>query len=308
MAENDLLAQLPRPSWRGIEFPIQGERQFSFDHDDQKIRILFRDDQLIESLGRTSPTYTYSIPFREGIARHWVHAFTEIYPRFLEACLDRSRGDLFDPLHGVVPAKCTQFSEVLSMTKRDGVDVQVSFVKAPLQDEIATPDPGAILKTLFSAHEAAGAFDRQVKIVHWQQEQPPEPTLNIFDAVTGIGNQLEATEGRFQSAMDDLAFRMEKTDATIRRLKDPSLEPLRRSARRLNLAARRLHESSSTPPNPTMVVRVVGDVGLVALALAYGLTPAELIAQNPGLARQPRVRSGTRIRVRKRSPFAPARP
>ena len=93
---------------------------------------------------------------------------------------------------------------------------------------------------------------------------------------------------------------MEKTDQSIRKLKDPELEPLRRSARRLNLAAIRLRESSTTPPTPTEVVSTVSDIGLIALASMHGMTPAELISLNPTLARNPRVRSGTLVRVNRK--------
>ncbi len=300
MAVKSLIAQLPKASWRGIEFPVQGTRTFSFDHDDTKHRVIFRDDQLIESLGRQSPVYSYSIPFREDIAKHWRTLFTVFYARFLEACLDRSAGDLRDPIHGIVRAKCTSFSESLEVTKTDGVDVQVSFVKAPLQTDISPAETASVLRTLQSASNAAGAFDRQVKAVHFEQEQPPEPVQNIFDSISAIGSQVQANRERIRSNLDDVAFRMEKTDAIIRDVKDPKLEPLRRQARRLNLASRRLHETATTPPTPSEVITTVSDIGLIALAASAGMTPAELIAQNPALARNPRVPRGTRVRIKRR--------
>ena len=101
----DILKSLQRASWREIEFPVMQVRDFGFQHDQAQHRYLFLDAQLIESLGRKNPTYKYIIPFREDIAKGpWANLFTQVYPDFLDACQDSSRGVLVDPAHGALPA------------------------------------------------------------------------------------------------------------------------------------------------------------------------------------------------------------
>ena len=135
----DILARLPKASWRGIVFPCSG-REYGFRQEFARHRYVFRDDELIDSIGRENPGYTFQIPAREDLAKGpYANWFTVFYPRFLNACLDRTVGDLMDPVHGRRKCKCASLRETLDVGKRDGVDIMVEFVYAP--DEEAMPAP-----------------------------------------------------------------------------------------------------------------------------------------------------------------------
>jgi prophage DNA circulation protein len=300
----DVMLSMRRASWREIEFPITATREFSFSHEQERHRYIFRDQQLVESLGRDNPIYSYQIPFREDIAKGpWANLFTEVYPLFLAACLDRSAGVLEDPIHGSIRAKCVSLRESLDVAKRDGVDVFAEFILAPTVEDILQ-DLGANIATIEGAKGVAGLFDREAsklddatrQAILDRQSGAPETTLDIFDAISSIGNRTEAAANKIVAQMHDTAFRMEKTADTIDRLKNPKLAPLRQAAKRLQFASIRLADEATTPPRPTEVVKLAQDITLIALAGLYGIAVRDFIRLNPMLARSPIVRAGTFVK------------
>jgi prophage DNA circulation protein len=298
MMPSDVLSQLMIASWRGLGFPCAG-REYGFRHEQAKHRYVFVDDELIESLGRENPSYSYTIPGHNGIAKGpWDNWFSNAYGDFLNACLDRTVGPLVDPLHGEVDAKCVSLRETLSVNRRDGVDVVAEFIYAP-QDVSVTAQPVAITST-DGAEGMAGALDREIEKIDWKQELPPEPTLDIFDAVRGIGDQIDLAKNRFSAQMANLAGKMERLSDRVESLKDPDTEPVRRNARKLALAAYRLHEQATTPPNPTKIIVLTRDIGIIALAALYKMSVSDLQKLNPTLGRGPVVRTGTAIRVNRK--------
>lgn len=293
----DVLVQMQRTAWRFIEFPITS-RKYGFMQEQARHRYIFKDNQLIESLGTENPTYRYTIPFREDIAKGpYRHLFTEVYPEFLAACLDRTRGVLSDPVHGDVTCKCVSLAEDLDVNRRDGIDVDVEFIVAPTQADIVS-DLGTQIKTLQGATEDARRLDDEIKKIDWRQEPPPEPTVNPIDFVTGVGNQIEVAGGKITAAFADVAFRAEKLEATIERLKDPNLEPQRQQARRLQAAVMRIEENTDiTGVHPIKRVTVTTNRSLSALAASLGMTVQEFARLNPQFARSPLVKAGTIIRA-----------
>lgn len=291
----DVLIQMQRPAWRFIEFPITG-RNFGFQQELAKHRYIFRDQQLIESLGAENPTYRYTIPFREDLTKGpYVHLFTEVYPDFLAACLDRTRGILSDPVHGDVNCKCVSLSEELSPNKRDGLDVEVEFIVAPLESDVLQ-DLGTQIKTLAGVTDDARRFDADVAKVDWQQETPPPATVSPLDFVSSVGNQLEVAGGKITSALADYSFRLEKTIDTIDRLKDPSLAPMRQQARRLQADVLKLEDRTDvTGTRPVKRITTATNQSLSALAAGLGMTVQEFARLNPQCMRSPFVKAGTTI-------------
>lgn len=294
----DILAQLQRASWRQIEFPVMGTRDFGFQHAHAEHRYLFRDNELIESLGRKNPTYKYVIPFREDIAvGPWKNLFTSVYPDFLDACQDRTRGALVDPAHGALPAKCVSLREMLDVHKRDGVDVEVEFIRAPAEGDLIE-DLGTQIRTLEGAQASAGAFDKAVAKIPFTQKAPPEPTISPLDAISAVTSQVSAAASKVTASLADAAFRVEKASAGIDSLKDATLQPALQQAARLRDALIGLEERTDpTGVRPLKKLSTKSDQTVSALATKLGMSIQDLVRLNPFLARTPLVQAGTDIRV-----------
>src|SRR3989304_1978074 len=156
----DMLRQLGRASWREIEFPVSA-RDYGFAQEQARIRLIYQDGQLVESLGAENPAYSYTIPFREDLAiAPWagMGLFVKGHPKFLEACRDRSPGILEDPVHGARRCKLVRLSEIIDVNRRDGIDAQAEFIDAPEQAGLGDP-LGTVVATLEGAKDAAGGVD-----------------------------------------------------------------------------------------------------------------------------------------------------
>lgn len=295
----DVLKQFSPAAWRDIEFPITA-RDYGFSQQHASHKYIFRDNALIESLGRENPTYRYTIPFREDIAiGRYENLFTAVYPDFLAACQDRSEGILDDPFHGGIQCKCASLREIVDVGRRDGIDVEVEFIVAPSPSQLLE-DLGTRISTRAGAEGMAGALDAEVALVDWQQELPPEPTLDPFSAIASIGDQIAAAGNRIGATMADVAFRAEKAADSVNRLRNPKLAPLAQQARRLAAAALDLADA---PPELTRQIGdyiVPAEIGVIALAGRLRMSVEDFLKLNPGLPRTGRVPAGKRVRYFKR--------
>lgn len=292
----DILIQLQRASWRGIEFPV-ASRDYGFQQEQSETKFIFRDLALIESLGKKNPTWRYTIPFREDIARGpWVNMFVSVYPRFLAACEDRTRGELIDPVHGFKPVKCVSLRETLTPARRDGIDVEVEFIEAPPEKpETAVRVP----KTLQGATGMAGAFDKALAKVNRQfQKPPPEPKNSVLDAISSVTDQISVGVGKVTATFADAAFRVEKSVTSLENLKSASVAPTLLQAKRLEAAILDLESKNDpTGTKPLGHLTTTVDYTVAALSMRLGMQIQELIRLNPFLARTPLVKAGTDLRV-----------
>ncbi len=289
----DVLKQLRPASFRGIGFPASGVRDYGFSQDQAQHRFIFRDEQLIESLGRQNPTYRFTIPFREDIAiGPWRNLFTEVYPKFLAACQDRSAGILVDPIHGSVRVKCASFSEVLDATKRDGVDVSVDFVFSPESADDVSSQFQFVASSIQGAVEQANRFDSdaltlspeaRATIAALQRESPTART-DIFTAVRSVSDQVNASRNKVSAQLQDAAYKMERTRESLDEARNPQVAPLRRDAARLELAAKKLDESVRRPPRPFRRFVNTERMGRMAFATRYQMSVDDLLTFNPELA------------------------
>jgi hypothetical protein len=289
----DMLVKLTHASWRGIQFP-------TVDRD-------FRDDELIESIGRENPTYRYTIPMREDIAKGpWKNLFVKVYPKFLNACLDRTNGLLDDPVHGILQAKCVSLEETLTSGRRDGVDVTASFVSSPDED-FSREDLGAVLSTLEGARGVAAFFDKETgKLSAATKKQIADlnkgsefAKVDLFSFTTGVIDQINLTQNKLLSKVGQVVSKAERLDKSLGRLKEPKSHSLRNSARRLEQTSRNLvdHATGSTVGKNKRVRQYVvpADIGRLALASVLHTDIGDFLKLNPGLASTPTVRSGTRV-------------
>jgi prophage DNA circulation protein len=305
----DVLKQLRPASFRGIGFPASGVRDFGFSQDQAQHRFIFRDEQLIESLGRQNPTFRFSIPFREDIALGpWKNLFTEVYPRFLAACQDRSAGILVDPIHGSVRVKCASFSEMLDATKRDGVDISVDFVFSPESADDVSSQFQFVASSIQGAVEQANRFDSdaltlspdvRARVALLQSESPTART-DIFTAVRSVSDQVNASRNKVSAQLQDAAYKMERTRDSIDEARNPQLAPLKRDAARLELAAKSLDEAASRPPRPFRKQLALEPIGRMAFATRHQVSIDDLIAFNPDLANVFIIPAGYAVNVPRR--------
>ena len=270
-------------------------------------RFIFRDEQLIESLGLTNPTYRYTIPFRENIVRGpWKNLFTVVYPKFLEACLDRTKGMLDDPIHGPVQCKVASLQETAEPNKRDGIDVEVNIITAPDEDFSRT-ELGTQLSSVQGAQGLQGALDAQAaeldadtkKQLADLNKDVAVGRVNPLDFATGAINQVEVLGNQIAAGFGDLAFRMNRLDDSLGRLGKPQLAAMRSNARALELAALDLQKTALTGNAArnriVRIFEVPSTIGKMALASSLGMSVTDLIKLNPSIARSPSVPTGSQV-------------
>jgi hypothetical protein len=316
---SETFAKLPDASWRGVAFPFVGTRDFGFGQEQQGHRYIFRDQQLIESIGRTNPTYRYTIPFREFVRRGWSGLFVDVYPKFLEACLDRSAGVLVDPVHGQTRAKCVSFAETLEVTKSDGVDVVAEFVYSPESDDdkptsfaniAQTLDRAAVAAVNFGAAAGTPSRAEGVRLAALSEDERREEqsynapakraTVNILQAARAFADSASGARDRTRAQLQDATLQLEQTREAIDNASDPQAAAVRKDASRLELASRRLSETTARSSRPSRVVRVTADTGRMALAVLHGISIDDLLAHNPHLAGLPVVPVGYELRLPRR--------
>jgi hypothetical protein len=295
MSEIDVFKNLPRLSWRGIELPIM-TRTASFQHENVQHKFAFRDNALVEQLGAQNWTFSYTIPFRQGIAKGpYVDLFLRTFTDFVFACRDRSPGELTDPVLGAFRAQCTSLTDESDPNKRDGDDVRVEFVHAPEIDDVEMLAGG--VQSLSGLANDSGALDADFERVDIPPEQePPEPTVNPISAITGVLRQLQFQGNKVSATLDDTAFRAEQLEAAAAALEDPGQSfPIKRSSRRVRDSAIQLKKRSQDPARTIITVHARYSATLSATAANLGMTLADLLRLNPRLARQPTVPAGTPI-------------
>lgn len=304
----DVLQQLQNASWRGIEFAFTGTRDYGFQHEQASHRYIFRDEQLIESLGRQNPTFRYNIPFREGVRRGFANLFTVVYPRFLEACLDRSAGILVDPLHGAVRCKCVAFAEALNVEKRDGVDVLVDFVFSPETaddvssrfSQLAGSIQGAIQSSVEFGANLGGISQEQQAVLAEVNREAERAQVSIFNAARVFTGAATQTKSRVRANLLEASSQMDAVRSELEEARDPQLEELRRDSSRLALSSKRLAETAAQPSTPFEIIRTTADIGRIAFATAHQITVDALIELNEGLVNTLVIPAGTRVRVPRR--------
>lgn len=290
----DVFAIAPRFSWRGKEYPIL-QRSVGFAHETAEHKFQYRDNEITELLGAHSLALRYTLALREDIAKGpYRNLFSVGLGQLVRDCLDRSIGELIDPVFGVLPCKPISFDDDSDVNKRDGDDVRVEFRYAP-DDEFDDSDIAAA--TTQSVKTDAGALDAAIALADWHQEPSPEPTTDPLSAIAGVAGQIDAQSSRVSAALDDVAFRCEKIETLVDKVEDPRNYPIKRSARRVREAALRAKARAQDPLNTVHTVSTRFAQTVIALASNVGMTTVDLLRLNPSLVASPVVAPGTVIRV-----------
>ena len=288
----DVLKDLLRLSWRGIEVPVShcGAR---FQQDEVAHRYTYRDKELIESTGLQNWTFAYTIPMREDVAKGpYKHLFYDTLPKFIIACLDRTTGPLVDPILGPMPAKFTGWAHEIDVNRRDGVDVVADFKFAPDED---TDEPQQEQACVNNCVGEAGQLDSEVMPKKWAQEAGLEPMIDPFLLADSFIRMAQFKMGQMAAALDNATSKIDKTIAAIDSLNDPAQWPVRQSALRLKNATAQLALTVMSPGRKVSSSTTGAPTTIAALASQFGMTVMAFLALNPMLAINPAVPAGVTV-------------
>lgn len=297
----DVLSKLPRFSWRGQELPLLS-RSVRFSHDDTDHTFQYRDGDFVERKGVKNWTFSYSIPFRQDIAKGpYRNLFSEQLLNFIFACRDKSPDTLRDPILGSFRAVVSTYEEESDVLKRDGTDVRVEFKEAPLIDDVELETIQGGLSGLSAVASEAGALDADVAAVNWPAQEPsPEPSIDPLSAISGFGRQLENQGNKISAALDNVAYKAELVEESAARLEDPKTFQLARSSRRVQAAALQLKERIQNPERRILRVTLAYGKSISRIAADAGMSVQQLLQLNPTIAGRPVVPAGTVVGVFKR--------
>ena len=290
---DDVLKNLPRLSWRGIEVPVT-HRSVRFEHEHVAHKFSYRDGQIVEALGYRNWIFSYTIPFREGMRSElYEHLFTEVHPKFVEACRDRTEDLLIDPVLGSFTARCQSLGADTDPSRRDGEDLQVSFIHSPKPDEEDRAAPtissdetqqinDAIVEVgsdedLESFGEAEAVIFKQ--ITETGMPKPPD----IFSAIARIGSQIAAQADRFNAQIAKYEHKLngitKSMEAVNKHLGRPRTMPIIRSLHRFQNAARGTLTQTAFLGQEVASYTVLQDSspGILAAQLKMGLSAFMLI-------------------------------
>lgn len=292
---SDLLVfrNAPRMRFRSVTVPLL-EDKASFRHETIQHPIQYRDLRRVDSLGLHNWVLNVQIPFLRGISQgSYGQLYPDVFNRFVAACRDRSPGQLIDPVLGDVRVKCVSFSVTATPSKADGVIVDVEFLQAP---EDIEPDDDGTPKNTAEMADSADQLDQELEIVDWEQEVPPEPTVNPLAAINSIGRQIERQGDKIGAALHDYAFRMEQIEETANRLENPQKSEVIRAVRRNRDSATQLAKRVREPQKTIVRVTANTRASIQSVALDVNMTVEAFIRLNPSLAKIGFVEQGQEYR------------
>jgi hypothetical protein len=292
-ARDDVLSGLPEFAFKGVEYPVL-RCDHGFEQQHRRHKIAFRDGEFVEMTGKLNFVLNYTLPMRQGIAYGaYKDLFLEGLPQLFRDASDRKPGPLIDPVYGEIEAVAVSWSDNVDPNKRDGLDVDVSFVQWL---DIASEDIDGEVPTIAGLTSDAGALDANIEAVFVEAQVPsPEPSTSILNALAGAGAQLTRARDQTTATLAKFSNQMEKLERQIDAVSEgPINADLKRETRRLRLSAERLQEKAE----PTRIVRksvTTTNKTLAAVALSVGMSVEDLLGLNPRLARSPLVPSGTDV-------------
>lgn len=292
----DAFDSLAEFEWRGKQYPCTGRRA-GFRHEQARHRLVYRSApnggvEYIEQLGPQVPTFNYSIPMREGIAKG---PFKELFAKGLFQLWidmqDPTPGVLVDPYLGPLTVVPDEYSDNLDPQKRDGADVDLQFSIFNEIDEEQTLAP----VSLDGLVSDAGKLDEEVEKAFREQQKPsPQPSTNPLAAIAGAGAQLNRSRDRVVSGLAGTSAQLRKVENQIEELEDPINAELIRESRRLQLDAARLSEKAE-PSRVVRVVTVSTAKSLAVIARDLGMTLVDFLKLNPSLAKSPTIPPGSSV-------------
>lgn len=284
----DALSFTGPAKWRDVEF-VCGPVSISFDQQHAVHTYPDRDAGYIESTGRNPATFTFTAIFRRGVVGKGGGraAFPDNWQRFQAACADRTAGELVHPILGTVKAKCQRCSTSFDPNRRDGADVDVSFIEATdREDELA-----ALLgqsSPLGECYDGARSFDGAYADL--RPKPPPLPNnlrpslLESIKQLSGALAQARMSVGNVVARIDGMASAINDLSDQIAALDDPKNYRALDALERTFAALLRLGQEVKKRARPFRQVSLFRQMSLPEIASQYGTPLQDLFRLNPLLA------------------------
>lgn len=294
MATNlDVARKLLKPTWREIEF-VPTTWDFSFDQAHATHLYPDRDAGYVEATGRNPAKYQFTALFRIGLSGE-KDIFPARWQQFVAACADRSTGVLTHPLLGSVKVKCVSCSTKFDPNRRDGVDVDVSFVEtSDAEDELS--DLLSQASPITVAVSSARDLDADVADVSPAPTYPESLSPSAFEtmkALSGSVDQFKRGIGNIGAAIDTTLGGLQEFAETLSTTgelgSDPNVAKALRSLSRCSDALLNLSLTVTTKGKPVTQATVQSDSAADAVAAFFGMKLDDFLRLNPRAASKPRI-------------------
>lgn len=297
----DVLSTTSLARWRDVDF-VCGNVSWTIEQQHAVHTYPDRDAGYVESTGRNPAVFTFTAIFRRGVVGPGGGraAFPEDFRRFQAACADRTAGQLVHPLLGTLKVKCQRASVQIDPSRRDGADVEVSFIEATdREDELA-----ALLgqqSTIGSAYDAARSFDGAYGAL--QPEPPPledslKPSLlDSLKQVTGALAQARLSVGNAIAKIDGMASAVSDLTDQVVALDNPKNYPAIAALEKLYGALARMSQEAQRRARPVRPVTLGRAMSLAECSATYGTPVTDLCRLNPLLASRTVLPAGSTVFV-----------
>lgn len=182
MADNNIVAELPKLTWRGLEAPPYEFVTFEFNNELSPRQVPYVDGEIHDNTGRKSFPMTVRLFFLNTLGES-ERMFPERWEQWKDN-LDGEVGDLVHPVLGPMKARVQNARGEIRATVRAGIIVDISFIETNLE-------PGEILfgATLFADPSTMAA---QADF-NWQFKGRTYPTALLpYDSLLAAYNALRS--------------------------------------------------------------------------------------------------------------------
>lgn len=296
----DVFAQLDDASFKGVGFPI-GTADFGFQHETAQHKFIFRDEALIQQLGRTNNTWRWMIPLFDNLrieTNNSVYEFlySAVFPELLAACQDREPGILVTPDLGQVRAACVSFSYVMDPTMRDGVYVTLELIASP---EDADTLLIANIPTIETVSSEAADLDDQVAelpdddaFIEFKEGSFQDPLV----ALRSPFDQLSKSRDKVFAQFEGTTRKIDNLINSIDRAGNPQNWTARRQANNLKNSLTKARKNSDSQGRKIRSVYLRQTYTPNGLAATLNTSLADLYKLNPGLSRSPTIPRNIAVR------------
>lgn len=287
------------PAFRGIEF-IPTNWDFSFDQGHAAHLYPDRDAGFIEGTGRNPSKHQFTALFRNGIGGEKDVLFPTRWQKFIAACADRTTGVLNHPTLGNLKVKCISCSTKWDPNRRDGVDVEVSFIETSDEEE----SNEIFNKASPMAAALAGAADLDAACANVSPapkypESLSPSALESMKALSGAVDQFKRGVGNIAAAIDTTLGGLEEFAATLASIgelgSDPNVAKALRSVSRCSDALLNLSLTVTSKGKPITQAVTQTEAAADAVASFFGMTLDEFLRLNPRASSKPRIARNTSV-------------
>lgn len=292
----DVLASLSKASFRDVPFDVVAMRM-NVEQDHAAHLFPDRDAGIIEATGRKPVGYSFTAIFRNGVLGFTDQPYPGQWRKFVAACADRSTATLTHPELGDIRAKCQSCVTSWEPSKRDGVDVEVSFIEASgLEDDLLTQ----LAKLGSTPYSAARDFDSAAEDLGYLPDFPDDLKPSLLESLKrlngaiaqfklGLGN-ITATIDGYASAIGDLRDQIASID-------DPKNYKMLDALDRLFGSLLDLGQTVTAKARPTTLAIVPFTQPVSAVAGFFHNSIDDFLRLNPLLASRTKVLVGTPVLV-----------